>query len=276
MGYIYKITNKVNGKVYIGQTCRTVEFRWKEHLRHINGEYPINKALKKYTPDAFIIETIEQCDDSHLDGREIYWIAFYRSNTTAYGYNCTAGGMGGKKIDYDEVYSLWDKGLRTGEISERLQIEQGTVVYILSTYDKYSKSESLIRGYQSVRKTKGTPVVQYDFDGRYIATFQSAKEASRCVSGSTRQAILKCCKTKNGFSGKSQWRYLSDTPPGKFSGKVNFEKQINQYDLHGNYIRTFESANEIVSLFGYEKSSILHCCGGRYKSSQGYKWAYAN
>lgn len=276
MGYIYKITNQVNGKIYIGQTYRTVELRWKEHLSHINGRYPINRAIKKYTPFSFKIETIEQCDDSHLDEREIYWIAFYHSNNAVYGYNCTAGGMGSKKIDYNEVYALWDKGLGTGEISKYLQIEQGTVVYILSTYDKYSKSESLMRGYRSARKSKGVPVAQYDFDGKYIATFQSAKEASRCVTGSSRQAILKCCKTKTGFSGKSQWRYLSDAPPGKFLGKVNFEKPINQYDLYGTYIRTFESANEIVNLLGYEKSSILHCCIGSYKSSQGYKWAYVN
>ena len=116
MGYIYKITNQVNGKIYIGQTYRTVELRWKEHLSHINGRYPINRAIKKYTPFSFKIETIEQCDDSHLDEREIYWIAFYHSNNAVYGYNCTAGGMGSKKIDYNEVYALWDKGLGTGEI----------------------------------------------------------------------------------------------------------------------------------------------------------------
>lgn len=54
---IYKITNVINDKVYIGQTVRNLEERMAEHFRHDNTV--IDKALKKYGKDAFKIEIID-------------------------------------------------------------------------------------------------------------------------------------------------------------------------------------------------------------------------
>ena len=98
MGYIYKATNVVNGKVYIGQTVRTVEARWKAHLWSANNKNGfrynslLHKAIKKYTADSFTIEAIEECDDSLLNEREIYWIDFYHATDRNFGYNIQDGG----------------------------------------------------------------------------------------------------------------------------------------------------------------------------------------
>lgn len=55
IGYIYKITNKINGKVYIGKTTKTVQERWKEHLRESRTERsenrPLYRAIRKYGVD---------------------------------------------------------------------------------------------------------------------------------------------------------------------------------------------------------------------------------
>ena len=74
MGYIYKVTNTVNGKLYIGQTSRTIEVRWREHIqdafgRNNKGFFALHRAIKKYGKDAFKIEQIEECDSSVLDER---------------------------------------------------------------------------------------------------------------------------------------------------------------------------------------------------------------
>ena len=94
MGFIYKVTNKVNGKSYIGQTIREPKIRWQEHQkRDINKDTYFHRALKKYGIDNFTWEIIEECNNSVLNEREIYWIkkfdTFYKNEK---GYNMTIGG----------------------------------------------------------------------------------------------------------------------------------------------------------------------------------------
>ena len=92
-GFIYIIRNTVNSKVYIGQTRTSVEQRWKEHLRHARyGDQVINRAMKKYGVDKFYIETLEICELSSLDDREIYYIELYDSTDKSKGYNVSIGG----------------------------------------------------------------------------------------------------------------------------------------------------------------------------------------
>ena len=97
MGYIYKIINLSNQKLYIGQTKKTIEERFQNHLKlakkHINR--CLYNAMNKYGYNNFIIEQIEEVPDEQLDDREKYWIAYYNTTNHDYGYNMTAGGGGG-------------------------------------------------------------------------------------------------------------------------------------------------------------------------------------
>ena len=86
---IYKTTNTVNGKIYIGQTS-------KENDKYLGSGPIILKAVKKYGCSNFIRETLEICDvKEELDNREIYWIKFYNSTDREIGYNISIGGTGG-------------------------------------------------------------------------------------------------------------------------------------------------------------------------------------
>lgn len=87
---IYKITNKLSGKCYIGQS-NNIERRFKEHQQ--KGEksrIPVDIAIKKYGKDTFTYEVLEECDISQLNERETYYINLYHSNID--GYNCNTGG----------------------------------------------------------------------------------------------------------------------------------------------------------------------------------------
>ena len=90
MPYIYKITNKINGKSYIGKTLKTIEVRWSEHCQDYkkerNEKRPLYSAMKKYGVNNFSIEEIEECNEEELNEKERYWIEFYR--TFKYGYKC--------------------------------------------------------------------------------------------------------------------------------------------------------------------------------------------
>ena len=88
---IYRVTNKINGKVYIGQSV-DIGRRWRQHMTAEDDIY-FHKAIQKYGVENFEWEVIEQCKKKDLDEREIYWIEYYDSFNK--GYNCTKGGDGG-------------------------------------------------------------------------------------------------------------------------------------------------------------------------------------
>ena len=95
MAFIYKITNLVNNKCYIGKTERTIQERWKEHLKQYNNlDLPLYRAFRKYGENNFQVEQIEECKSEIVDERETYWIKYYNSCGQE-GYNCNLGGEGG-------------------------------------------------------------------------------------------------------------------------------------------------------------------------------------
>lgn len=51
-------------------------------------------------------------------------------------------------------------------------------------------------------------------------------------------------------------------------------KQVNQYDLNGNYIKTWKSVKEIERQLGYSQGNITQCCNGKRKSAYNYYWRY--
>lgn len=90
--YIYKITNLVNNKVYVGQTKTCINLRFKNHCHSNEPSMPINLALKKYGSENFTIEVLDIADNiDDLNAKEIYWISKLNSLTPS-GYNIRCGG----------------------------------------------------------------------------------------------------------------------------------------------------------------------------------------
>lgn len=105
MAYIYKISNDVNDLVYIGQTKREdIMIRFKEHYYYAHtkdGKYrAFGKAINEIGFEHFKIEVLEECDQSMLNEREIYWISYYDSYN--HGYNMTPGGQQGEQHTSEE------------------------------------------------------------------------------------------------------------------------------------------------------------------------------
>lgn len=89
-GIIYVITNKINGKQYVGQTRRSLHLRFYEHCQQQKSESSIHKAIEKYGKENFIIEELEKVELSLLNEREQYWIK--KLDTYKNGYNQNIGG----------------------------------------------------------------------------------------------------------------------------------------------------------------------------------------
>ena len=104
-GYIYKITNIINNKIYIGKTKETIDSRYKRHIydiEHHKTKSLLYDAMKKYGIDSFKVEQIDVAtDQDELNKKEIYWISFYNSTDHEKGYNLTTGGEVKKEMSLE-------------------------------------------------------------------------------------------------------------------------------------------------------------------------------
>lgn len=126
---IYKITNKINNKSYIGYS-NNIERRWQEHMTRYNCQQEYNKvlykAIRKYGLSNFSFEVIEETEN--LQEREKYWIKYY--DTFNHGYNETLGG---------------DGHITSGETNNMAILTEKEVIFIR---EKYVTGESKIEVYR--------------------------------------------------------------------------------------------------------------------------------
>ena len=88
-GYIYKTTNLINNKIYIGQK-KSDKFLGESYLG--SGKI-LKEAIEKYGENNFNVVLLESIDDvSFMDEREIYWIDYFKSTDPNIGYNLSEGG----------------------------------------------------------------------------------------------------------------------------------------------------------------------------------------
>ena len=175
--YIYKITNTVTNKIYIGKTSKTVEERFKGHLyamsRYKDGldttSSRLYASMCKYGPEKFVVSEVEFVNTlSQLNEREMYWITKLNTTNPDIGYNISSGGNGGalfKGHIHSEKTKLLMSKRHRGRISNRLGVvmnpSQKTKIS-LSLKSYYSDENNLKKHSYSAlkswetRRAKGT------------------------------------------------------------------------------------------------------------------------
>lgn len=133
---IYKVTNLINQKVYIGQSTK-IEYRWGQHHRKpfciSSSQYNtyFYRAIRKYGIENFSFEVLEECDLKSLNELERKWILYYRSNENEFGYNSTLGGNVNYPLTFPQVTEikllLQTTKLSQQEIGEKYNISQRMV-----------------------------------------------------------------------------------------------------------------------------------------------------
>lgn len=140
IGTIYKIVNKINNKVYIGQTTLNVKDRWDRHRslgvkNKAEQNMPIKRAFKKYGVENFEFSVIEKIPKESLNEREIYWIEYYDSYKN--GYNACRGGQLGtkplkiKESEFENIINLYKSNYTLKEIGNQYNVDKGTIKHIL-------------------------------------------------------------------------------------------------------------------------------------------------
>lgn len=104
---IYLAKNKVNGKMYVGQTIHTAASRWKQHCKQAKGSNDIfARAIIKYGADNFDISVLQECQDQEeLNAAETKWIETL-GTCGIHGYNIRAGGSSGGALSKETKQKL--------------------------------------------------------------------------------------------------------------------------------------------------------------------------
>ena len=201
MAYIYKITNDINNKVYIGKTYFTIEKRFEEHCRDCikrkNEHRPLYSAMRKYGIEHFSIELIEET--SVPDEREKFWIEQY--NSFKNGYNATLGGDGKAYVDIELIYALWKEGKRINQIQEITGYSEKTITSHLNNYG--------VTFLDRRRRATGKPVAKVDKNtNEIIEVFPSISAAAESINKSHRH-IGEACNGKRKTAYGYKWKFLN-------------------------------------------------------------------
>lgn len=119
---IYKITCKINNKVYIGQTTETLTQRFNRHMGYQKDEHDTKfyRAIRKYGKDNFYIELLEEVSNQkELDEREYYWICFYDSVKKGYNTKNSIGKCGGDTLSNHPNKEIISEKIRQSKLGDK-------------------------------------------------------------------------------------------------------------------------------------------------------------
>lgn len=256
-GFIYKVTNIQNGKVYIGQTTRSIEERWKEHTRNAfhddNYEYSnkFHRAIRKYGSGGFIVTQQEVFDATDMDQlktslneAETKWILYFDCKDN--GYNSSFGG------DFNPMFG--------------------------------------VKGKDNPCSVK---INQYDLNGHYIKTWDSLADIKRFY-GNTGNILKVCNKNRiinrKVTAFKSVWRYFNDEPnctdiiipeeeieirKAKYiKSSVIPKVKVYKLSLSGDKLQMFDSVADAAKSVNGCAAGICKVAKGKGHTYKGFKWAY--
>lgn len=183
---IYLIKNKINGKKYIGQTIRSLELRWKEHLRR-KDDFLIHKAIMKYGKDNFEIELVEKTSVfSKLNNLERYYIKTL-DTLMPNGYNMTSGGSEITK-EIRKKISLKTKGKKKRPWTQREKDAQS------ERLKGKKRTGKALENHNLAMRTKGHSKMVSVRDQNGII-YRSIREAAREL-GMSHRSVLRVLKGK--------------------------------------------------------------------------------
>jgi len=204
---VYKITNKVTGKIYIGITNQGSGARYRHHWyeARIGESAPIHKSMAKYGEENFTLEIIDFADTyEELKEKERFWIKELNSMNRKIGYNLTEGGDGtfGRMHSEETKEKIRQKAIgRKASDETKKKMSEARKGKCSDIQRKHLKNVAL--------QTKAIPVLQFSKTGEFIARYESVSEASRQtgINGDTiERQLKKPLKNPNDWRVKFIWK----------------------------------------------------------------------
>lgn len=298
-GFIYKITNNINGKIYIGQTIRTIQRRWNEHKReaiiqreHSKSKY-LYSSMRLHDIKNFSIEEVIKVSSinkneliKELDILEQEYIVKYKSLWTENGYNLTVGGGNGHSRG-SEIIKYTTEGVFIGEymsFSELSRIENVDV----STIERRCKQHLCIDGLtvlffkneifdlSLITYPNLNIIKQYDKKGNLISIFHNTKELQAKTSFNI-CSILMCCRGEIKTSYGYIWRFGDDKFGNLDLKRKNNYRKINAYTLDKIFSKTFNTYKDAMYEYKIKYNTNLYrSLNNHEKTCYGFYWYYAD
>lgn len=284
--YIYKATNKINGKSYIGQTINYKNRLWQHRRCYEKEDCKFHDAIKEFGFDNFEWEVIETCErKEEADNLERKYIELFDSYRN--GYNENKGSVGGHNAKsivclnlngdfikrYDSAADAEKDGFNNVNVllccKNKLKTCKNHLFMFEEDYDANGSRE-----YIKPASTSRKKVVQCDLEGNLIARYDSVQEASE-KSGANRTTISgvlsKTYKSANGFI----FVYEDDFPIKDLSVYYKKKKgrKIAQVDIKsGEIIDVYERISDAGKILGVNYKGIQKVVDKPERTAFGYKW----
>ncbi len=203
---VYKHTNRVNGKCYIGITSQDVRVRWNRGWGY-QGCPHFWRAIQKYGWDSFSHEILyDGLTKEEAELWEVNLIAEYRSADLRFGYNVSLGGKGTGKHSEETRAKIGAvrRGRHHTEESKRKMSEahRGKVLS-----EEHIKKLKLAQ--YGVKHHRARAIYQLNLSGELVARYDCIADAER-ATGVTNKNIGKCCRGERNHAGGYVWKYEED------------------------------------------------------------------
>ena len=300
---VYKHTNLINGKIYIGKTCKKPEHRWNDGKGY-KFQRHFWYAIQKYGWDNFSHEIIaNNLTAEESKELEIKLIAEYDSMNPNKGYNQTAGGEGMLGWHHtEESLAKIRLSNSTRGVSEETKKKMSAIMK-----EKYKDGNNPFLGKEHSQKTKDElsrlAIERWQDESYKEKMLEKIKspERNKKISDKRKEKWqdpeyrAKMLKYMNSdeyrkmISERNKGRKHTEEELKKMSVAVSGErngmfgkrgknhpssKPVVQYDLEGNFIREFENAKEAEKETRVNDSQIGKCCKRKFSTAGGFIWRY--
>lgn len=239
---IYRITNDINGRMYIGQSVRMRErvlCHFSNLRRNAHQNQILQKDFNKYGVKNFTVDVLEFCEEYKLDEREIY----YNNKYNTYYFDENSNG-----------YNL----------------------YLCGKKGKITKGMERFRISSDAHKFESIPIYQIDLQGNIVKLWEcGAREASKVLK--INQACIWHCvnkirKTykKSIWISKEEYDTIGIPDISIYYNSKNTDRNVYCYDFKtGEYIKTYKNTRATIA-DGFDDSQVCKVLKGKNRQSKGF------
>ena len=276
------LRNKVNNKMYIGQTQQEdIKRRWQayEKIKKNSMGTVLFRALTKHTPENFEFKIICICFNEDCNKYEIEYIKKYNT-TLPNGYNMQTGGK-------NPEVTFRKKIVLSNEVREAMKkrFQDGAHPNFgkpITDEQKKKLSEKLkgrkINFDRTINRYNIYTVEKYDENKNLIETFSSLSAAARTIN--TGCTIIKKYSNRDILYRGFYWKYTEEEIRTNLEqskqlklGHCALKKKVNQYDLQMNFISSYDSISEAARAVGGSITTLSRCASedDKYKNCKTHK-----